>query len=79
MASTITNVTPGAGGVNKIITILGTEFGANREQSKVIFKQGDYEFEAAITGWSDTQIKCYTPEIRNLGTWDIVVRIVSNV
>lgn len=75
---TILTVNPTSGGVNKLVTISGVNFGVSQEQSKVFFRSGLNLFEAEISSWGSAEIICYSPEIPRLGAWDIVVRIVSN-
>lgn len=79
---TISNISPSTGGVNKLVTINGSSFGAAISKSKVVFVNGTQEIwvpDDDITLWSDSQIKCYVPEYVNLlEAWDVKIYIVDN-
>ena len=78
----ISNVTPNIGGVNKLITINGVNFGAAVSKSKIVFVNGIEEImvpDDDIYSWSDSQIKCYVPEQANdLVGWDVKIYVVDN-
>jgi len=82
MASEITSISPGVGGINKLVTIGGTGFGASRSHSKVVLQKDLVEIvidDADVISWADDEIEFYVPEeIINIGNWSVKVRVVNN-
>jgi len=61
----ISGISPGVGGVNKLIELTGSGFGDFQSNSQIIFSKGAEEIiipESDITFWSANMIRCYVPE-----------------
>ena len=64
----ITTISPGTGPIGTLVTIIGTNFGAIQSTSTVTLGST----VAAVSLWSDTQIKVTVPSL-SAGTYDVMV------
>jgi len=77
LGPTIISISPTEGGMNKQIIIQGINFGEGKVDSKIMFTKEEKSHEAEIVSWSDTRIVCYSPEVENIGEWDVFVMVVN--
>jgi len=70
-------LSPSSGPVNKIVEISGSGFGNQKADSRVVFEREGKLYFPEVISWQDNLVKCYTPEVEELGNYNVYIQIVN--
>jgi hypothetical protein len=59
------------------VEISGSGFGNQKADSRVVFEREGKLYFPEVISWQDNLVKCYTPEAKELGNYNVYIQIVN--